>query len=130
MSFNPETGLAYFPAQNVPINQMDDKNWTPDSNLPGQPHSGLGWNTGILANTQARPASHSAGCLPGIRSRRRKPGAWRIISPWNGGTLTSAGNLVFQGTADGRFIAYNARTGARLWESPVGTGIVAAPVDL
>jgi hypothetical protein len=26
-------------------------------------------------------------------------------SPWNGGTLTTAGNLVFQGTADGRFVA-------------------------
>jgi quinohemoprotein ethanol dehydrogenase len=51
------------------------------------------------------------------------------ISPWNGGTLTSAGNLVFQGTADGRFVAYNARTGAKLWESPVGTGIVAAPMS-
>ena len=36
--------------------------------------------------------------------------AWRQehVSPWNGGTLTTAGNLVFQGTADGRFVAYNA----------------------
>ena len=128
MSFNPGTGLAYLPAQNVPINQMDDKNWTPDSNLPGQPHSGLGWNTGILANTRA-PTSKPFGRLLAWDPVAQKE-AWRVenISPWNGGTLTSAGNLVFQGTADGRFIAYNARSGARLWESPVGTGIVAAPV--
>jgi quinohemoprotein ethanol dehydrogenase len=55
--------------------------------------------------------------------------AWRVehVSPWNGGTLTTAGNLVFQGTADGRFIAYNATTGVKLWETPVGTGVVAAP---
>jgi quinohemoprotein ethanol dehydrogenase len=55
--------------------------------------------------------------------------AWRAeyIAPWNGGTLTTAGNLVFQGTADGRFIAYNAKTGEKLWETPVGTGVVAAP---
>lgn len=34
---------------------------------------------------------------------------------------------MFQGTADGRFIAYNAKTGEKLWESPTGTGVVAAP---
>ena len=39
-----------------------------------------------------------------------------MSSPWNGGTLTTAGNLVFQGTADGRFVAYNATTGEKLWE--------------
>jgi len=33
---------------------------------------------------------------------------------------------VFQGTADGRFIAYNATTGEKLWETPTGTGVVAA----
>jgi mono/diheme cytochrome c family protein len=48
-------------------------------------------------------------------------------SPWNGGTLTTAGNLVFQGTADGRMVAYDAKTGAKLWETPTGTGVVAAP---
>jgi quinohemoprotein ethanol dehydrogenase len=127
MSFNPGTGLAYFPAQNVPVNQMDDKNWTPDSNRPGQPHSGLGWNTGILANTQA-PTSKPFGRLLAWDPVAQKE-AWRVeqLSPWNGGTLTSAGNLVFQGTADGRFIAYHAKSGEKLWESPVGTGIVAAP---
>ena len=49
------------------------------------------------------------------------------MSPWNGGTLTTAGNLVFQGTADGRLVAYNAKTGEKLWETPTGTGVVAAP---
>src|ERR1044071_9785659 len=55
--------------------------------------------------------------------------AWRVehVSPWNGGTLSTAGNLVFQGTADGRFVAYNARTGKKVWEVPTGTGVIAAP---
>ncbi|MBV1886275.1 MAG: c-type cytochrome, partial [Parvibaculaceae bacterium] len=48
--------------------------------------------------------------------------------PLNGGVLTTAGNLVFQGTADGRFVAYNAETGALVWEANVQTGIVAAPM--
>ena len=32
-------------------------------------------------------------------------------------------NLVFAGTADGRFAAYRADTGEKLWEAPIGTGI-------
>ena len=41
-------------------------------------------------------------------------------------TLTTAGNLVSRVRADGRFIAYNATTGEKLWETPVGSGVVAA----
>ncbi len=33
---------------------------------------------------------------------------------------------MFQGTADGRFVAYDATTGKSLWETPTGTGVVAA----
>src|SRR5262249_41458877 len=56
---------------------------------------------------------------------------WRAqyMGPWNGGTLTTAGNLVFQGTAHGTFAAYRAAGGAPLWETPAGRGIVAAPVS-
>ena len=49
-------------------------------------------------------------------------------SYWNGGTLATAGNLVFQGTALGDFIAYNATTGEKLWSSWATTGIVAPPI--
>jgi quinohemoprotein ethanol dehydrogenase len=55
---------------------------------------------------------------------------WRAqyTSPWNGGTLATGGNLVFQGTALGTFAAYRASDGALLFEAPAGTGIVAPPV--
>jgi quinohemoprotein ethanol dehydrogenase len=36
--------------------------------------------------------------------------------------------LVFQGTSDGRFIAYSADKGEKLWESPVGIGVIGSPV--
>jgi alcohol dehydrogenase (cytochrome c)/quinohemoprotein ethanol dehydrogenase len=55
--------------------------------------------------------------------------AWRV--PFQegrgGGTLTTAGNLVFQGNA-GEFAAYRADTGAKLWSMPTQTGVVAGPV--
>ncbi|MEO8058834.1 MAG: PQQ-dependent dehydrogenase, methanol/ethanol family [Burkholderiales bacterium] len=127
MSFNPMTGLAYLPAQNVPINLADDKTWSMNANKPGQPHSGMGWNLAMSANLEP-PKSKPFGRLIAWDPVAQKE-AWRVeqVSPWNGGTLTTAGNLVFQGTADGRFVAYNAKTGEKLWETPVGTGIVAAP---
>ncbi len=34
---------------------------------------------------------------------------------------------MFQGTADGRFVAYDAANGEKKWEMPAGTGIIAAP---
>src|SRR3546814_12280194 len=39
------------------------------------------------------------------------------VTVWNGGTLATAGGLVFQGTADGRFVAYAADTGKKLWQN-------------
>jgi quinohemoprotein ethanol dehydrogenase len=127
MSYSPMTGLAYLPAQNIPLNLADDKNWTMNSNNPGQPMAGMGWNTGMFANAVA-PTSKPFGRLIAWDPVAQKE-AWRVeqVSPWNGGTLTTAGNLVFQGTADGRFIAYNAKSGEKLWETAVGTGVVAAP---
>jgi quinohemoprotein ethanol dehydrogenase len=48
---------------------------------------------------------------------------------WNGGTLSTAGGLVFQGTADGYFSAYHASSGKRLWRFNAGLGIIAAPIS-
>ena len=127
MSFNPQTGLVYMPVQGVPLTLMDDKAWSMNSNTPGQPMSGLGWNTGKFANA-APPKSAPFGRLVAWDPVTQKE-AWKQeqVGPWNGGTLTTAGNLVFQGTADGRFVAYNAKSGEKLWEVATGTGVVAAP---
>jgi len=54
--------------------------------------------------------------------------AWRISYPqkMNGGLLSTAGNLVFQGTANGDFVAYAADSGKKLWSQPTGSSIQAA----
>jgi quinohemoprotein ethanol dehydrogenase len=44
-----------------------------------------------------------------------------------GGTLTTAGNLVFQGMDTGKLVAYSADRGEKQWEMDVGLGIMAAP---
>jgi PQQ-dependent dehydrogenase (methanol/ethanol family) len=127
MSFNPQTGLAYLPAQNIPLTLMDDKGWKFNENIPARPHGALGWNTAMFINAEP-PKSKPFGRLVAWDPVAQKQ-AWAVehVSPWNGGTLTTAGNLVFQGTADGRLVAYNAKTGEKLWETATGTGVVAAP---
>ena len=56
--------------------------------------------------------------------------AWTVerAGPWNGGVLSTAGNLVFEGTASGTFEAYRAKTGEKLWSFPAQTGVMAGPV--
>jgi quinohemoprotein ethanol dehydrogenase len=126
MSFNPQTGLVYLPAQGVPLNLTPEKTLTQNAATPGKFAAAAGWNVGFVLNGTP-PKSPAFGRLLAWDPVKQKE-AWRAeyIAPWNGGTLTTAGNLVFQGTADGRFIAYNATTGAKLWETPTGTGVVAA----
>ncbi|MEJ8854961.1 PQQ-dependent dehydrogenase, methanol/ethanol family [Variovorax robiniae] len=128
MSFNPQTGLAYIPQQNIPLNIMDDKTWKFNEAAPGRPQSGTGWNTAELLNVE-QPKSKPSGRLVAWDPIAQKE-AWGVehVGPGSGGTLTTAGNLVFQGTVDGRLVAYNAKTGEKLWDSPVGTGVLAAPV--
>ena len=124
MSFNPQTGLVYIPALDASFGYANDPTFTA---------SATSWNLGVdLAMAAGAPGTvvpPPVGSLlawdPVVQKER-----WRVPHPtiWNGGTLTTAGNLVFQGGGDGRFVAYRADTGAKLWEVNVGSPIIAAPV--
>jgi quinohemoprotein ethanol dehydrogenase len=126
MSYNPQTGLVYLPAQGVPLNLTPEKSVVQNAPTPGKFGGATGWNVGMVLNAEP-PKAPAFGRLIAWDPVKQKE-AWRAeyVAPWNGGTLTTAGNLVFQGTADGRFIAYNATSGEKLWETPTGTGVVAA----
>jgi len=56
--------------------------------------------------------------------------AWQYKSkqPMIGGSLTTAGNLVFSGGDDGYFIALDASTGEKVWQFQTGAGVNAAPM--
>ncbi len=49
--------------------------------------------------------------------------------PFNGGVMSTAGGLVFQGDALGAFEAYSASDGELLWRVMTGSAITAAPVS-
>jgi quinohemoprotein ethanol dehydrogenase len=120
MSFNPQTGLVYIPAQDTLFV------YSPDKKFQYRPGT---WNTGIDFSIFKDPAPLMPGFLLAWDPVNQKE-RWRVPYPsfWNGGTLTTAGNLVFQGTTDGRFVAYSADKGEKLWEISVGAGIIASPV--
>jgi quinohemoprotein ethanol dehydrogenase len=120
MSFNPQTGLVYIPAQDTIFIYASDKKF---QYRPGT------WNTGIDFTLFKEAPPPTPGYLLAWDPVNQKE-RWRVPykSIWNGGTLTTAGNLVFQGTADGSFVAYSADKGEKIWEAKVGTGIIASPV--
>ena len=126
MAYSPKTGLAYIPAQYVPLAMGDDPNWSQGSAAIGQPMNGIGWNLGKQLGASKGQAFGRLIAWDPVRQKA----AWTqdYVSPWNGGTLATAGGLVFQGTADGRLVAYNAASGEKLWDAPLGGGVVAAPM--
>lgn len=135
MAYSPDTGLVYLPS-------------IQESSFPYVQEAGfefeLGrWNIGVplgsLAGIAERPDQDYG---PGAGPEPRSTGALLAWDPvageprWqidydiasSGGTLATAGNLVFQGTGDGRFMAFAADTGERLWEVDLGVGVMAAPM--
>jgi mono/diheme cytochrome c family protein len=71
------------------------------------------------------------GALIGWDPVARKP-RWRTVNPGNGidgGTLATAGDLVFAGGGNNEFIAYRADDGTRLWSFDAKTGVAAGPVS-
>jgi PQQ-dependent dehydrogenase (methanol/ethanol family) len=123
MSFNPQTGLVYIPALDASFGYADDPAFKPSP----------GWNLGIdLAMAAGAPgtvAKLPVGSLLAWDPVTQKE-RWRVplATIWNGGTLTTGGNLVFQGGGDGNFAAYRADTGVKSWEMNVGSAINAAPI--
>jgi alcohol dehydrogenase (cytochrome c) len=118
MSFNPQTGLVYIPTNNV---CMD---WSV---------SDVAYKRGVFYLGAEFPTKEGPGGFLGelvawdpIANKK----VWSIKEdlPFNGGTLTTAGNLVFSGNLHGDFRAIDAKTGKVLWSKNLGSGIGAGPV--
>ena len=129
-AFNPDTGLVYIPVLDMgfPFGQDERFEYRPGT-----------FNSGI-AQAPLLPPRTADDKVAMLQSMRGHLAAWDPVSQterwrvphattWNGGLLSTAGNLVFQGRSDGVFAAYAADTGDLAWESPVHAGIVAAPIS-
>jgi PQQ-dependent dehydrogenase (methanol/ethanol family) len=122
-SFNPQTGLFYVTVRNATYGMVAEAGAKMGNQL-------------LSINTQKQPE--------GPRPQVPGPGSW--LSAWNPvtqkeawrvvgggtGTMTTAGNLVFQtegvGRTDSKVVAYSADKGDKLWEGTMGVGSGSAPM--
>lgn len=124
MSYNPDTGLVYVPSVEMP-GLFTDKGMK----LQEWKSPYFGFDPGIDTLRGDVPADAGTGALRAWNPITQEL-KWEHPLPgiWNPGTLTTRGNLVFQGRADGRFVAYRATDGEILWSVELGHGISAPPV--
>ena len=129
MSFNPTTGLAYIPAQQILQAYANE-----DGELDKRKSVGFNVGTSILAGLlpDDKAAYKAAVAATTGRLVAFDPVAGKVKwavdypTPWNGGTMTTAGNLVFQGTSMGAFKAYSADEGKELFSMDTQSGVIAA----
>ncbi len=129
MSFDPLTGYVYLPVQ--------DSGFLYKSAEHFQAHD-LSPNYGIdvVAAEMPQDPKLKKAILASVKGRLvawdpvAQKRVWEVprTTAWNGGVLSTAGGLVFEGTGDGNFEALRAATGEKLWSYFVQSGVIAAPI--
>jgi len=129
MAFNPDLNLAYIPAQEIP------QAYARDPRFETQP---VGWNTGADFSAGVPPIAPPEVAKFLRSTLKGRLIAWDPIArearwsvehgnAWNGGVLSTAGGLVFQGKLNGDFVAYDAETGDKLWNHELKSGGASGP---
>jgi quinohemoprotein ethanol dehydrogenase len=129
MSYSPLTGLTYIPVNDVGFNYKSEENFEFND-------SALNFGIDMVAAGMPQDPKIKQAILDSIKGRLvawdpvQQKQAWAVErpGPWNGGTLATAGNLVFEGTAAGQFDAYRADTGEKRWSFDAQTGVMAGPI--
>ena len=127
IAFSPATGLVYLAAKSgTQFVHAPDPKWkyNPES-----------LNLGLDPMYDG-PLNAKLATLPPAKGELvawdpvKQQAAWRASYPSlvGGGVLATAGNLVFQGRADGILAAWRATDGMPLWQFDAGTGIIAPPM--
>lgn len=120
ISVDPQTHMAYVPTLHT---CMTMKGGTV-SYKAGLPF--LGETFKVVADPENKDTWGSVQALDVNTGKQ----VWRFPSalPWNGGMLSTAGGLVFSGSADGFLYAFDAKTGKVLWKSPqMSSGVLGVP---
>lgn len=137
MAFNHETGYVYIPSHRSSVMYTKNEKFAYNE-TDGGAASGTGWNVSF-SHQLYRPLVADAD-MPNPLVPYGRLIAWDPVNQkevwaqdmpqthWNGGVLTTAGGLVIQGEATGKFRAYDADNGDILWEEDLKTGIIAPPI--
>ena len=121
MTVNPETGWVFVPSREICVDIKSaplGEGLNPDEVTVGAPYWGIGtigWNTGY-------------GQLVAFDGKTgEKKWVVKDRSPFTSGLLSTRGGLLFAGTPEGEFRAYNQETGEELWSFQTGSGIFGSP---
>ncbi len=126
LSFSPKTGLVYIPAVQSSYAFVADKQ---DDNPMGQKLSiSFAGNAAFMRKLKTPPVNE--GFLLAWDPVQQKE-VWRAPhgTGRSGGTLATAGGLVFAGNSNNEFAAYRADTGVKLWGFDTQTGTMAGPIS-
>jgi alcohol dehydrogenase (cytochrome c) len=120
-SFDPQTGYAYVPTMKTCMSLTGVK---PVAFKAGATYVNESW---VVRHV---PGDNQWGELQAIDVATGKR-MWHFDTalPWNDGTLSTDGGLVFSGTPDGIFYAFDARTGKILWQHKLTSGIIGVPMS-
>lgn len=143
MSFDPKTGVVYIPVIDSPTVYASTVHspaggvkvdfqatyFFPKDYLPKELESLYGPLPPLRDLARGGPAPVARGLIEAVKPMTGKV-VWRrqTATYWDGGILSTGGNLVFQGDADGYLNVYAADTGKFLKRIDVGTSIMAAPM--
>lgn len=129
MAFNPDLKLAFIPAHEIPQAYGLDPRW---AIKPAKWNTGADFAAGLAVDL---PPGTMQFLRAGLKGRliawdpvAQEP-RWTVEheNAWNGGILSTAGGLVFQGKLSGEFVAYNAASGQRLWSQDLKSGGASGP---
>ena len=130
MAMNPDLGLVYIPAMEL------GQAYVTDARFKSKPAK---WNTG-MDFAAGIPLRYPEGTVEAMRAAARgtlvawdpvkQEARWKVEheAGWNGGILSTASGLVFQGKLDGNLIAYDAATGEELWSDQLNSGALSGPM--
>ena len=129
MAFSPKTGLVYLPANETGFPYTEDRSFKP---------AALGENLGLdlsgggkdpdLAGQKAQMASLKGYLLAWDPVKQKAAWTAPHPGPANGGVAVTAGNVVFEGSYDGKFAAWRADSGKPLWSFDAQAPVIAAPM--
>lgn len=120
MSFNPGTGLAYIPEIITDFLYVEAPEFKPEMGVykwgivlraPTPPAGGNNHNSNAAPQRMGPPGGALEAWDPVAQKQR-----WNVANYNGGGTMTTAGNLVFAASQDGEFAAFSADTGKELWK--------------
>jgi quinohemoprotein ethanol dehydrogenase len=118
MAFSQQTGLVYLSVQENSAEFRDLPNWKPIVRGP--------FNTGVGTSGFTVGATSLLAWNPVTQTE-----AWRVPIVTRSGVLATAGGLVFHGDGlvTGKFSAYRADTGKRIWSWDTPNGIQAGAIS-